>query len=94
MQAEELWSQFTEQFSDYKDQAYEAWRYGGDPDGLAALTRQGVKTATTSGFDLYEVEREPLPQEGGFNIILDSQDHAICVTRTSKVYVVPFQEVS
>ena len=27
---------------------YEAWRYGGEADALAELTRTGVKTATAS----------------------------------------------
>jgi len=73
---------------------YEAWSFGGDPDGLAALVRAGRKTATASAFPLYEAEGEPLPQAGEYNVILDSQDNAVCVTRTKKVCVTPFCEVN
>ena len=94
MQAEELWNHFIEEYPRYKHHTYEAWQYGVVPDELAELTRQGVKTATTSGYDLYEADQEPLPLEGGFNVILDRQDNAICITQITKVYVVPFQDVS
>ena len=49
MQAEELWNHFIEEYPRYKHHTYEAWQYGVVPDELADLTRQGVKTATTSG---------------------------------------------
>lgn len=85
MQAEELWNHFIEEYPRYKHHTYEAWQYGVVPDELAELTRQGVKTATTSGYDLYEADQEPLPLEGGFNVILDRQDNAICITQITKV---------
>lgn len=94
MQAAKLWQLFIEQNPQHQHQTYEAWQYGGEPDELAQLTRQGVKTATASGYELYALEQEPLPPEGGFNIILDSQNSAVCITQTTKVYVVPFQAVS
>ena len=73
---------------------YEAWAYGGDPDGLAELTRGGVKTATASAGPLYELEGEPLPEAGEHSVILDSRDEAVCVIRTTRVYTVPFNQVS
>ena len=73
---------------------YEAWAYGGDPDGLAELTRAGVKTATASAGPLYELEGEPLPETGEHSVILDSRDEAVCVIRTTRVYTVPFDQVS
>lgn len=73
---------------------YEAWAYGSDPDGLAELTRAGVKTATSSAGPLYEPEGEPLPRAGECSVILNSRDEAVCITRTTRVYTVPFREVS
>ena len=32
--------------------------------------------------------------EGEYNIILNAKDEAVCITQTTRVYVVPFQEVS
>lgn len=81
-------------YPEYKDEPYEAWSYGVDPDELAELTLKGIKTATTSGYEFYELENEVLPKENEYNIILDGADNAICITRTTKVYVVPFNEVT
>ena len=74
--------------------AYEAWAFGGAPDKLAELARAGVKTATASAWDCYQAEGEPLPRAGGYSVILDSADRAVCVIRTTKVYTVPFSQVS
>lgn len=73
---------------------YEAWAFGGDPDTLAELTRTGVKTATASAGPLYELENEPLPQAGEYSVILDSREEAVCIIRTTRVYTVPFDQVS
>ena len=66
---------------------YEAWAFGGDPDGLAALVKTGIKTATCSAYCFYELEEEPLPEVGGYSVILDSHDNAVCIIQTTKVYV-------
>ena len=68
---------------------YEAWAFGGDPDGLAELARTGVKSATSSAEPLYELEGEPLPAPGEFSVILDGRGEAVCVIRTTRVYTVP-----
>lgn len=94
MQAKELWNQFIKAHPEHKAKNYEAWSFGVDPDELAELTLQGIKTATTSGYELYEIDDEALPQENEFNIILDGSDNAICITKTTKVYTTPFKEVS
>ena len=72
----------------------EAWAFGGDPDGLAALVKAGRKRATVSAYPLYEIEGEPLPQAGDCGVILNSRDEAVCAIRTTRVYVAPFDEVS
>ena len=43
---------------------------------------------------LYELEGEPLPRAGEYSVILNSRDEAVCVIRTTKVYTVPFDQVS
>ena len=72
----------------------DAWAFGGAPDELAALVRSGVKTATASAYPLYALEGEPLPQPGGLSVILDGQGEAVCAIRTTRVYTVPFDQVS
>ena len=73
---------------------YMAWAYGDDPDTLAELTRTGVKTATASSGPLYALEGEPLPEAGEYSVVLNSRDEAVCVTHTTRVYTMPFCEVT
>ena len=40
------------------------------------------------------MENEALPEEGELNIILDANEEAVCITKTIKVTVIPFIEVS
>ena len=88
MTAEEMW------LAGGLEGEYEAWCYGGNPDGLAELVRSGKKTATASAFACYEAEGEPLPRAGEYSVILDSRDEAVCIIRTTKVSVMPFDQVS
>lgn len=73
---------------------YDSWQYGGDPDGLLRLTLDGIKTATASLYDMYALDKSPLPQKGGFSVILDSGGDARCVIRTVSVALCPFNEVT
>ncbi len=93
MTAEQMWESFITQ-ENIINETYEAWAFGGAPDELAELVAAGKKTATASAFPLYEIENEPLPVVGAYNIILNSKDEAMCIIQTTKVYVVPFNEVS
>ena len=73
---------------------YEAWAFGDDPDTLAELVRTGVKTATASAYPFYELEGEDLPKAGEYSVILNTKDEAVCVIRTTKVYVTPYRNVT
>ena len=93
MTEKELWKAFIAE-SQLSDCEYEAWAFGTDADLLAHLVLTGEKTATSSAYPLYELEKEPLPVAGEYSIILDSKDHAVCVVKTNSVSVVPFDEVT
>ena len=93
MTEKEMWSAFTAVHPEAAEAGYEAWAYGCDPDELARLTLMGIKTATASAYPLYELEGEPLPESGTYSIILWEDGSAACITRTTKVYVIPFKEV-
>ena len=92
MNAQEMWNLYSTQENIAAD--YEAWAFGDDADKLAQLTLDGTKSATASAYPLYELEDEELPKAGEYSVILDSQDNAVCVIKTIKVYVAPFDEVS
>lgn len=72
---------------------YQAWAFGDDPDTLAELVLQGIKTATASAYPFYELEGEPLPQAGEYSVILNARKEAVCVIRTEKVMICPFSQV-
>ena len=84
MTAEELWRKSGLTGS------YEAWAFGDAPDKLAALVKNGVKTATCSAYDLYQTDSEPLPKEGDYSVILDSRGEAVFIVKTVKVYIAEF----
>ena len=88
MTAEELWKRSG------LSGDYEAWAFGEAADKLADLVVQGIKTATCSAYDLYQVDNEPLPKEGDYSVILNSSGEAVCVVKTIKIYVTEFKNVS
>jgi len=93
MTHQEMWAAYQAANPDAGED-YEAWPYGDEPDLLAELTRAGVKTATASAEIWYEIEDEPMPQAGEHSVILNSRGEAVCVIRTTKVYTIPFDQVS
>ena len=88
MTAQEMWNASGIQAE------YEAWAFGDDPDTLAELVRTGVKTATASAYPFYKLEGEDLPKAGEYSVILNTKDEAVCIIRTTKVYVTPYREVT
>lgn len=70
-----------------------AWSFGQDPDGLAQLVIDGIKTATCSGYVFYERDNERLPAINDYNIILDSHHEPVVTTRTTDVQMIPMNEV-
>ena len=93
MTAQEMWNAYKQLNPSIGDEI-DAWAFGVDADLLADLVLKGEKTATASAYDLYAVEDEPLPQEGTFDVILDSQNQAVCIVEITKVFVEPFNQVS
>lgn len=94
MNERQLWEQFITEYPVHKKDKYVAWQYGILADELAELTKQEIKTATSSAYDFYILEGEALPKTGEWNIILNSQDKAVCITRTTAVSIVPYNEVT
>ena len=93
MTAEEMWGIFSKE-NNLENEEYEAWAYGAEPDKLAELTEKGIKTATCSAYYWYEKEGEELPKEGEYSVILNSRSEAVCVTKTTKVYIEQYKNIS
>lgn len=73
---------------------YDTWCFGDDADALAKLVLAGTKTATASAYPIYELEDEELPQEGQYSVVLWRDGNAACIIKTTRVYIVPFSQVS
>lgn len=71
----------------------DAFQFGADADWLADLVINDKKTATTSGFVFYELEKVDLPQVGEFNIVLNGENDPVAVIQIKSVDIVPMNEV-
>lgn len=95
MTAQEMWEFYIKLHPEHVHRKYDAWCYGSDTaDELARLTAAGIKTATASAYPLYVYENLELPPVGEFNVILLTDESALCVTKTTRVYVTSFKNVS
>lgn len=91
MTVEEIWSLYKK----HKPTAtsYEAWSFccGGQMgDALAQLVLDGIKTATASAYDIYALEKSPLPSPGNLSVILWSNGAAACIIKTTRVTIARF----
>jgi uncharacterized protein YhfF len=94
MNAHEMWNLFCNR-NNIKNENYVAWAFGCAADKLASLVLNEIKVATASAYDLFELDdSEPMPKVGDYSIILNSKAEAVCVIRTTKLYVKKFLEVS
>lgn len=91
MDAKKLWDEFKNKFNIDNDN-YSIWVFGDNPDLLLSLVKSGKKTATASLYKLYNSNK--LPCEGEYNIILNSKGKAECITKTTKVYLTKFCDVT
>jgi uncharacterized protein YhfF len=83
--------------SPIRDEAYEAWSFGDDPemaDRLGRLVLDGRKTATCSALWELEAEGEPVARPGERSIILNGDDEPLCVIEATEVEVRRFDEVN
>ena len=91
MNAQEMWNDYSVKENVIAD--YDAWAFGDAPDELAQLVLDGIKIGTASAYPWYPLEGEELPKSGEYSVILDSNENAVCIIRTTKVYVTPFEKV-
>lgn len=78
-----------------KDLVYrEAFQFGVEADWLAVLVVEGKKTATTSGFIFYEIEKEDIPKAGEYSIVLNSNNEPVAIIQVESVEVLAMNEVT
>lgn len=94
MNAEQMWKEYCGKTGTDPETEYEAWQFGSDADSLASLVMQGVKTATASGYELYEADGEPVPKAGEYSVILNTKEEAVCIIKDVRVTIVPYKDVT
>lgn len=62
-------------------------------DELLALVLAGTKRATATRLAFYERENLPPPKAGDLSLILDGRDLPACIIHTTRVDLVPFEQV-
>lgn len=89
-----FWNEFCEKFQIKETHYKDAFQFGVEADWLADLVLEGKKTATTSGFVFYELEKEPIPEANEYYIILNGRDEPVAVIQIDSVEVLPMNEVT
>lgn len=92
----QLWENYRKNASNVPE-SYDAWAFGDSKemaDELAELVADGIKTATSSNYVVYEEENEPLPYAGLHNLILDGDGNAAAIIETTFIEIVSFDEVT
>lgn len=96
--AEKMWREFLKIADDNslkKDEFnYKCIQFGKSHNELGELIRLGIKKATTSLKYLYEIENERYPQIGDYNIVLNSEEEAICIIKIIDVKSLNFCDVN
>lgn len=91
---QDFWNEFCMSTNQGEIQFKDAFQFGASADWLADLVVQGKKTATTSGYVFYELEKEPIPQAGEYYIVLNAQEEPVAVIQIHSVEVLPMNEVT
>ena len=93
----EFWNTFAATRLADEQRFYESFAFGDSEalaSELAALVLSGVKCATTGAVWSYEAEGKRLPVPGDQSIVTNWAGEPLCVIETTRVDLVPFNEVS
>lgn len=96
----EMWEKYLVSIgepTDSKSNTYESWFFCDNEKSantLADLVIKEIKRATASLYYSYEIENEPIPKVGDLSIITDWYGIAQCIIKTTKINIVPFEDVT
>lgn len=85
----DMWSQFLTN-NQIEDVDYGVFQY--DKEDLEKLMSGKIK-AEISPYEVIRVNDYAIPFVGDYNIIIDDKDNAICVIKTTKVSIIPFNDI-
>ncbi len=95
-----LWTRFLKSKNEdpqITDHTYDTFFFSDnkeDADELAALVTKGRKRATSPSLWFFEQTGERIPEPGDLHIVTDWSGRARCVIETTRVEIVPFNEIS
>jgi uncharacterized protein YhfF len=76
---------------------WEAWAFGDNPrlaDELLRLVLDRKKRGTAELLAEFEHRGEPVPEVGGYSVVLDGRGRPAAVIRTTRVKIMSFTEVT
>ena len=98
LEAEEFWEAFCEHNADLNKEElyYDVWQFLDGKRGcdrLASLCLAGIKTATSSVYETFEIDDMKVPEAGDFSIILDSDEVPLFILKDTNVEIKKFSEI-
>jgi uncharacterized protein YhfF len=96
-EATRYWEDYRRHNNVPEDTHWEAWAFGDNPslaDELLSLVLDGKKRGTADLLAEYEHRGEPVPEVGGYSVVLDGRRKPVAIIRTTSVKIKPFTEVT
>lgn len=98
LEAEEFWEAFCDHNADLNKEElyYDVWQFlDGERgcDRLASLCLAGIKTATSSVYETFEIDDMKVPEAGDYSIILDSEETPLFIIKDTNVEIKKFSEI-
>ena len=96
IKTEEYWKKFINNNPEYENSKYEVWSFGYgnyQANKLIGYVKQGIKTGTSSAYDLYE-ETEKKPEENDISIITYGNGLPGCIIKTIEIRNKKFNEIN
>ena len=91
------WEEYRRHNSLPEGTRWEAWAFGDNPrlaDELLRLVLEGKKRGTAELLAEFEHRGEPVPEVGGYSVVLDGRGRPTAVIRTTRVNIMSFTKVT
>ncbi len=97
MDSKEYWQIFSQKHGLSKE-VPAAWMFGDGSEKmgneLGQLVVQEIKTGTCAAKCVYDIEGEPFPNVGDYEIVLDGHNQPLAVIQYTKIAIIPMNEVT
>ena len=93
----EFWDAFLVQNDTFRNEQFDLWSFGYgsyQANSLLNLVREGKKRGTSSAYELYCLNDESLPLEGGVSVVTYGNGLPGCIIRTTRITVRKFCDIT